>query len=217
VETAVRDPNTRESWLRWARLLAWLTILYNVVEGMVAVGFGVADESLALFGFGVDSWIEVGSAVVILWRLHGGSRAQDREKRATRAIAGLLVLLGAGMVLGGGVSLVSRGHPETTLPGIVVAVVSLLSMAFLWRWKVRAAEFLDSSAVRADAACSRACMQLSVVLFVGSVAYALVPGLWWADAVAACALGLLVGRDGLEEWREVDEESDDDTTEESRP
>lgn len=195
-----------ERWWTRALWLAWLTIAYNLVEGGVAMGFGLADESIALFGFGVDSWIEVTSAVVVLWRLQGesgraGAASLERERRATQGIGVLLGLLGVAMAIGGVVTLASAARPETTLSGVVVSVASLALMAFLWRAKVRTADVIGSRTLRADALCSRACMQLSVVLLAGSALYAVAPALWWADAVAAVALGFLVGREGWSSWR----------------
>lgn len=197
---------TLDRWWTRALWLAWLTIAWNVVEGVVAMGFGLADESIALFGFGVDSWIEVTSAIVVLWRLRGesgrgGALTLDRERRATQRIGVLMGLLGFGMSFGGVVALAEGAHPATTLSGVAVSVASLALMAFLWQAKVRTAEALGSATLRADAACSRACMQLSVVLLVGSALYAVAPALWWADAVAAVALGFLVGREGWQSWR----------------
>ncbi len=204
------DVSPRDAWLRRAHVLAWATVAWNVLEGVAAMGFGVSDESLALFGFGADSWIEVGSAVVVLWRLRGeaggpGAPSRERERRATQVIGWLMGLLGVGMAAGGVASLASGGHPATTAPGVVISALSLGFMAFLWRAKVQTAEALDSRTVKADAACSRACMQLSVVLWAGSALYLVAPASWWADAVAAVALGLLVGREGLESWREARE------------
>jgi divalent metal cation (Fe/Co/Zn/Cd) transporter len=198
----------RERWLRRALALAWATALYNVVEGIVAVGFGLSDDSIALLGFGIDSWIEVGSAGVVGWRLAGESgrtaeHSLARERRATQVIGALLGALGVGMAAGGVATLLLGGHPETTVPGVIVAGASLGFMAWLWRAKVRAARALDSRTITADAACSRACMQLSVVLLAGSLLYAVAPALWWADAVAAVVLGVLVGREGVESWREA--------------
>jgi divalent metal cation (Fe/Co/Zn/Cd) transporter len=203
--TAIADE--RPGWVRWAHLLAWATILYNAVEGVVAVGFGLSDDAIALLGFGIDSWIEVGSAVVVLWRLRAEAGSADRrlarERLATQGIGVLLALLGVGMALGGAVTLARGHHPATTVPGVVIAASSLVFMAWLWRAKVRAAGALDSRTLTADAACSRACMQLSVVLLAGSALYAAAPALWWADGAAAIALGLLVGREGVQSWREA--------------
>lgn len=192
---------TERQLLRRALALAWFTIAYNVLEGIFAVWFGLAEESVALLGFGVDSWVEVGSAVVVLWRLRGergGPLVRERERRATRIIGVLLLVLAVGVAAGAVLQLVSGTHPATTLPGTIIALVSLSFMAFLWRAKLAVARALDSRTLLADAACSRSCLQLSVVLLAGSLVFLVAPVLWWADAVAALALAWLIGREGWE-------------------
>lgn len=193
---------SRTQWLRYARALALFTVGYNLVEGLVSMGFGWADDSLALFGFGADSFIEVGSALLVLWRLAGdeGGCASTRLKKERRAALGiglLFLLLALGTALGAALSLASRRHPETTLPGLVVSLASLGFMVWLWRAKLRAAHHLDSRSLEGDAACSRVCIQLSGVLLGGSLLFTLWPSLWWADSVAALALALLIAREGL--------------------
>jgi divalent metal cation (Fe/Co/Zn/Cd) transporter len=191
----------RETWLLFARRLAVFTILYNVVEGLVSVGFGVADGSVALSGFGADSFIEVGSALIVLWRLReeGGcaSTRLKRERNATLGIGILFVLLAVGAGLASVLQLVARRHPDTTLPGFAVAFVSLVFMFGLWKAKRRAARALDSRTLEGDAACSLACIQLSLVLFVGSLGFLVLPALWWADALAALAIAVLIAKEGL--------------------
>ena len=91
----------------------------------------------------------------------------------------------------------ARHHPPTTVPGLVISALSLACMVFLWRAKRQAAQALDSATLEADAACSLACIQLSTVLFAGSLLFLLLPGLWWVDAAAALGLALLIGREGL--------------------
>jgi len=187
---------TPSDWRRRALWLAGLTIAYNLLEGLVSMHFGWADDSVALFGFGVDSFIEVASAGLVLWKLldHGNL---DRERRATSTIGWLFLWLGAGVAGGALLQLAARRHPPTTVPGLVISALSLAFMVFLWRAKLRTAQALDSATVAADAACSRACIQLSAVLFAGSLAFLAIPFLWWADAVAALALALLIAREGL--------------------
>ena len=90
-----------------------------------------------------------------------------------------------------------HGHPGTTVPGLVVSVLSTSFMVFLWIEKARAGKALDSRAVQADAACSLACVQLSVVLFAGSLVFLLAPVLWWVDGAAALAIAGCIGREGL--------------------
>lgn len=193
----------RARLVRRALLLAWLTITWNVVEGVVAMGFGFAEESLALFGFGVDSFVEVGAAVMVLWRLRGDfgtgdALARDREKTATIVIGSLLLLLAVGVTIGSVLELATGGHPTSTVPGLVVSTLSIALMLFLWRAKRSVALELDSRTLLSDAACSRSCLQLSVVLLVGSLLYVLFPVLWWADSIAAIGLAGLIGWEGYQ-------------------
>lgn len=183
-------------WRRRALWLSGLTIAYNLAEGLVSMAFGWTDDSVALFGFGADSFIEVASALLVLWKLldHGDL---ERERKATRSIGWLFVLLTAGVAAGALLQLITRRHPPTTVPGLVISALSLSFMGFLWRAKLQAAKALDSAALEADAACSRACIQLSLVLFAGSLVFLLLPALWWVDAVAALGLALLIGKEGL--------------------
>jgi len=183
-------------WRRRALWLAGFTIAYNLLEGVVSMAFGWADDSVALFGFGADSFIEVASALLVLWKLldHGNLA---RERKATLGIGRLFLGLALGIAGGAILQLTARTHPPTTVPGLVISALSLAFMVFLWRAKLRAAQALDSATVAADAACSRACIQLSVVLFAGSLLFLLAPALWWVDATAALALAVLIGREGL--------------------
>ncbi|MBP7618630.1 MAG: cation transporter [Geothrix sp.] len=160
------------------------------------MAFGWADDSIALFGFGADSFIEVASALLVLWKLldHGNLA---RERKATLGIGRLFLALATGMAGGALLQLMARHHPPTTVPGLVISALSLACMVFLWRAKRQAAQALDSATLEADAACSLACIQLSAVLFAGSLLFLLLPGLWWVDAAAALGLALLIGREGL--------------------
>ncbi len=189
--------------IRRAILLSWFTIGYNLIEGFVSIGFGWSDESIALLGFGADSLIEVASAFLVLWRFRGESgqsagMSLQRERQATLGIGVLFILLAAGTFSGGAIQLFEGRHPETTLPGMVISVLSLSFMFFLWSAKRKVGIALDSSTVMKDAACSMACIKLSGVLFLGSLIYLLVPHLWWADAVAAICLSVLIAREGWE-------------------
>jgi len=183
-------------WRRRALWLSGLTIAYNLAEGLVAMAFGWADDSIALFGFGADSFIEVASALLVLWKLLDHGNLQ-RERNATLGIGWLFLGLGLGIAGGALLQMTARRHPPTTLPGLVISLVSLAFMVLLWRAKLRTATALDSATLAADAACSRACIQLSAVLFAGSLLFLLVPALWWVDAAAALGLAILIGREGL--------------------
>lgn len=193
---------TPVDWPARARWLAVATMAYNALEGVVSMGFGVSEGSMALLGFGLDSWVEVGSAGVVYWKLTRApgcaTTARERERVATRWIGRLFLALAVATAAGALLQILSGAHPESTLPGVVISLLSLSFMVFLWRAKLAAATALDSRALEMDAACSRACLQLSGVLLAGSAIYALVPALWWADAAAALALSALIGREGWE-------------------
>jgi divalent metal cation (Fe/Co/Zn/Cd) transporter len=196
------NARSAEQWAARARFLAWFTIGYNLLEGLVSMGFGWADDSMALFGFGADSFIEVGSALLVLWRLKEAagcrSEALARERKAALGIGLLFVVLACGIAGSAGFQLLSRHHPETTWPGLLVSLASLGFMFWLWRAKRQAAVALDSRTLEGDAACSLACIQLSCVLFAGSLAYLAFPGLWWADAAAAIVLAGFIAKEGIE-------------------
>lgn len=187
-------------WERRAWFLAWFTVVYNLVEAAFSVCFGLSDDSVALWGFGFDSLIEVASAVVVMARLRQGFKAPGTasERRAVLAIGFLFMSLAVVILLGAALQLRSRHHPPTTLPGLVISSASLAFMFFLWRAKTRVADALDSAALKSDAACSRACIQLSSVLFAGSLLFMLSPSLWWLDGAAAILLGSLILKEGME-------------------
>lgn len=180
---------------RRALLLVGLTVVWNLVEGVVSMHFGWSDDSVALFGFGADSFIEVASALLVLWKLMDHS-SLVRDRRAALAIGWLFLGLGLGVAGGAILQLVARRHPPTTLPGLVISALSAAVMFYLWRAKRAVAQALDSAAVAADAACSRACLQLSLVLLAGSLVCLVLPVLWWADALAALGLALLIAWEG---------------------
>lgn len=175
--------------------MALFTIIYNLLEGIVSIGFGIKEESVSLAGFGGDSLIEVGSAIVVLWRLKG---EVTRERTATFLIGVLFVLLAGVTIVSAGIQIGEGGHPETTLPGMIISAVSLSFMFFLWRAKVKVAYALDSKTLFQDAQCSLACIKLSFVLFFGSLIYWLFPSLHFVDAIAAMILGILIGKEGYE-------------------
>ena len=202
---ALVSPGPGVDWTHRARRQAGLTIAWNVVVGLVSMAFGLSEESVALFGFGLDSWVEVGSAVVVWWKLTRpmgcATTRSSQERRATRWISALFLVLAGATTLGAVAQLAAGGHPASTLPSLVVSVVSLGMMGFLWRAKRSAAAALDSRTLEMDAACSLACIQLSAVLFAGSLLFVAVPVLWWADGVAALVLSAFIAREGWEGWQ----------------
>lgn len=194
--------NVRERLLARASLLAVLTIGYNLVEGVVSMVLGGADETLALFGFGVDSFIEVISAVGV-WHMlrrirHNQGETRDVfEQRALRITGGAFYALTAGLVLMATLNLVQQHRPETTFWGVVVSLVSMSFMWLLIHYKVRVGTALASPAILADAACSKTCLYLSVVLLLSSAGYELT-GVGSLDAIGALLLAWFSWKEGRE-------------------
>ena len=180
------------------RKLAWLTIGWNAIEGVIAVGAGIADGSLALVGFGLDSFIEVFAGVVVLWQLRGV--AEEREASALRLIALTFFVL-AGYVVAEGVRDLLTGNEagESTV-GIVLAGVSLVVMPLLAWAKLRTGRELGNPVIMADSTETALCAYLSAILLGGLVLNAAY-GWWWADTLAAFGIAALAVREGLEAWR----------------
>lgn len=202
----MNTPLPERATARLAVALALGTIAWNVVEGGVSVAFGLSEESVALLGFGLDSWIEVASAGVVLWRLwgetgRGAGPSRERERSASRVISVLFMALALSAAGGAVFQLATASAPTSTLPGLIISSLSLSVMFALWRSKLRVARTLDSRTLEMDAACSRACIELSAVLLGGSLLVLLHPALWWADAAAALVIAALIGKEGLEGWR----------------
>ena len=185
-----------------ANYLALFTIFYNLVEGGASIWAGAADETLALFGFGVDSFIEVISAIGV-WHMlrriktNEGETRDEFEQRALRITGAAFYVLSVGLVLTAGINLYQQHKPETTVWGIVI---SLLSMSFMWyliRQKTKVGTALNSPAILADAACSRACLSLSLVLMISSIGYELT-GIGSLDAIGSIMISWLTFKEGKE-------------------
>lgn len=192
----------RERLCRQAYLLALVTIGYNVLEGLVSVWFGASDEAFTLFGFGLDSFVEVISGIAV-WHLvrrlrDAGSASPDPfERGALRITGGAFYLLAAGLVATAAVNVLEHHRPTTTFWGVVVSIVSIVFMGFLIRAKERVGRLLDSPAILADAACSRTCLYLSVVLLLASGGFA-VTGIGSLDAIGTAAIAWFAFREGRE-------------------
>jgi divalent metal cation (Fe/Co/Zn/Cd) transporter len=186
----------------WASALALITIFYNIAEGSISIFFGLEDESMSLFGFGLDSFVEVVSGIGI-WhmvrrvRQNGGEHLDRFEQRALRITGTAFYVLTLGLAITSIVNLV-RGHkPESAFWGIIVSLVSIVSMWALIRAKVSVGTQLNSQAILADAACTRACLQLSVVLLIASAGYKLT-NIGGLDSIGALVIGGLCFREGKE-------------------
>lgn len=200
----------RSRLVRRGQWLAWFTIAWNAIEGIAGIVAGIAAGSIALVGFGIDSYVEVFAGVVILWRLgkerHGQALSDAAEHRAVRLIAITFLLLATGVGVESLRKLVTGAEPEESFFGIGLATVSLIVMPLLARAKRRVGEDLGSRAVTADATETELCVWLSAILLAGLGLNALF-GWWWADPLAGLGIVYVAGREGIEHWRsdELDE------------
>lgn len=212
MSTVAGDPTAidRDRQVRRGRRLAWFTIAWNCIEGITGIVAGVAAGSVALVGFGADSYVEVFAGAVIVWRLaqerHGRDVSAAAERRAVRLIAITFLALAVGVGIESVRKLAAGEHPDESLLGIGLAVVSLVVMPLLARAKRRVGAALGSRAVTADATETTLCVYLSAILLVGLVLNATL-GWWWADPLAGLGIVVIAGREGIEHWRA--EEIDD--------
>lgn len=186
--------------LRRGRRLEYFTLGWNMLEAVVAVGAGWLAGSIALLGFGVDSLIECTSGVILLWRLASPAHDESREQLARRLVSLSFFLLAAYVCFEAVKSLVTSELPKASVPGIVLAAVSLIVMPLLARAKRRVAANIASHALKADSRQSDICAYLSAILLGGLVLNALL-GWWWADPVAALIMVPIIAREGFEAWQ----------------
>ncbi len=187
----------RTRWRRSALVLAWATIAWNSLEALVALASGAEAGSIALVGFGLNSIVEVGSALVVVWQFSGADA--EREQRALKLIAGSFFVFAAYVTGQAGWDLVARSEPSESVPGIILATLSLVVMPVLAVSKRRLGRRMSSRTVVADGGQTMLCSYLSAVLLVGLVANATL-GWWWADPIAALVIAALAVREGREAW-----------------
>jgi len=196
---AILTPQRRAQLNRRSLHLAYATAGYNLVEGVVAVAAGAAASSTALLGFGLDSFIEVSSALVVIWQFR--SRVPEaRERLALRLIALSFFALATWISVDAVRSLLGRGEAEPSPVGIGIAAVSVVVMPLLVWAKRRTGRELGSATVVADSMQTLLCTYLSGILLVGLVLNALL-GWSWADPVAGLIIAAVAVREGVEAWR----------------
>jgi divalent metal cation (Fe/Co/Zn/Cd) transporter len=193
------DPARRAQLNRRSLHLAYATAGYNLLEGVVAVTAGAAASSTALLGFGLDSFVEVSSALVVIWQFR--SRVpENRERLALRMIAVSFFALAAWVTVDAVRALLGSEQAETSLVGIGIAAVSVVVMPLLVWAKRRTGRELGSATVVADSMQTMLCTYLSAIVLVGLVLNATL-GWWWADPVAALVIAAVAVREGVEAWR----------------
>jgi divalent metal cation (Fe/Co/Zn/Cd) transporter len=198
--------DSRAKDLRLALLLTYITIVWMVIETAVALAAGIVAQSLLLVAFGIDSAIELGSAIVVFRRFRieshekfasGVFAAEAIERKSARIAGYLLFLLSAYVLLQAIFGLVTRHAAETSPIGIAVAIIAAIGMPFLAKAKLRVAGNIDSRSFRADAMETLTCGYLAWVLLAGLVLNALTHW-WWIDSVASLAIVPLLIHEGWE-------------------
>ncbi len=192
----------RNKLYKWALGLAWITIIYNLLEGIISVGLGISDETLALFGFGVDSFVEVISGIGILHmvfriRKNENENPDEFEKTALKITGTAFYVLTAGLLLTATLNIIYGAEPETTFWGIIISIVSIVTMKMLIDAKVIVGKKLNSQAILSDAGCTKACMYLSIILLISSVGYELT-GIGGIDSIGAILIAVFSFREGKE-------------------
>jgi divalent metal cation (Fe/Co/Zn/Cd) transporter len=188
---------------RRGRRLEYFTIGWNTLEGLVAVIAGASAGSISLVGFGVDSFIEVASGSALLWRMSVDADAHRREQServALRMVGVGFLLLAVYIAFEAVRDLVGQEAPAHSLPGIVLACVSLVVMPLLSRAKRRVGAGLHSAAMHADAKQTEFCTYLSAILLGGLVLNS-AWGLWWADPIAALMMVPIIAKEGIDGLR----------------
>src|ERR1700730_8870664 len=180
--------------------LEYFTVVWNTFEGLVAVLAGIVAGSISLVGFGIDSFIEVTSGSVLLWRMSVDSdvhRRETNEKLALRIVGTCFLLLAAYISYDSISDLWSKRAPEHSVAGIILACVSLVVMPVLSRAKRKVGRALDSAAMHADAKQTEFCTYLSAILLAGLLLNAYF-GLWWADPLAALIMVPIIAKEGID-------------------
>ncbi len=189
-------------YLRMALILGIITVAYNIAEGAVSTIFGYADDTIALFGFGLDSFVEVLSGIGIVHMVIRMRRSpvsgRDRFERQALYVTGVsFVILAAGLTVGSVLNIVSGVRPQTTVPGIIISILSIFTMWALYSLKKSTGRKLNSEPIIADANCTKTCFYLSLILLASSALYALVK-VPYIDIMGGLGIAWFAFREGKE-------------------
>lgn len=197
--------NTIKLW-RAALWAALITIFYNIFEGVVSVIFGYSDETLSLFGFGLDSFVEVISGLGVFHMIIRINKNQDKrdlfEKIALRITGFSFYLLTAGLIFTAILNIVNKSHPSTTFWGIVISIISILTMNFLMRFKMSIGKKLNSNSIIADANCTKTCIYLSIILLISSILYEIFK-IGYIDSIGALGIAFYAFKEGRESFEKA--------------
>jgi divalent metal cation (Fe/Co/Zn/Cd) transporter len=194
--------NTTRRLYQYALLLGIFTLVYNLLEGIVSITYGVSDETLVLFGFGVDSFIECLSglgiiAMILRIQRNPETSKTNFEKTALRITGFAFYLLTAGLVLTSVLSIITAHKPETTLVGLIVSLISIVVMLALVAAKRNVGRRLNSAPILADANCTMTCVYMSVILLGSSLVFQLA-GFGYIESIGLLGLSYFSFREGKE-------------------
>ena len=190
---------------RIALILAVFTVFYNLLEGFISVYFGAHDETISLFGFGIDSFVEVISGVGI-WHMlirikRSGNENRDQFEKTALKITGFsFYILMVGLLITAVYNLIVNHQPETTFWGIIISIISIFAMSILIYYKKKIGEEINSKALIADANCTKTCLYLSIILLISSIGYQLtqIGGIDSAGAIFIAYFSFKEGREAFE-------------------
>ncbi len=190
--------------LKKALILGIITVVYNIIEGLVSVFFGAKDETLALLGFGIDSFVEVISGIAIVHMIlrmkYSKVISRDKFERTALIINGsAFYLLTAGLIVGSALNIIYNIKPETTFAGIIISVISIGTMYYLMKAKLSVGRELKSDAIIADANCTKTCFYLSFILLASSGLYEIFK-IGYFDVLGSLGIAYYAFKEGRESF-----------------
>lgn len=193
--------------IKKAIILSLITIFYNIAEGLISIYFGAGDETLALLGFGIDSFVEVisgiGIAHMIFRMKYAKVQSRDEfEKTALKVTGTAFYLLTAGLIVGSVLNIINNVKPNTTIPGIIIAAISIATMYWLMTSKLKVGRDLKSDAIIADANCTKTCFYLSFILLAASGLYELFH-IAYFDILGSLGIAYFAFKEGRESFEKV--------------
>jgi divalent metal cation (Fe/Co/Zn/Cd) transporter len=193
--------------IKTALYLSLITIFYNLAEGLISVKFGIEDDTLVLLGFGVDSFVEVISGLGILHmilRMQKGTIEQRDgfERTALKITSISFFILTAGLILGSSINLINETKPETTFVGIIVSIISIITMYALVKLKLKVGRQLNSDAIIADANCTKTCFYLSLILLASSLTFEIFK-VSYLDIAGTIGIAYFAFREGKESFEKT--------------
>jgi divalent metal cation (Fe/Co/Zn/Cd) transporter len=201
----------KEKYLRLAIVLSIITIGYNMLEGIISTYFGASDDTLALFGFGADSFVEVISGIGI-WHMvrrmqsHEVATHDQFEVTALKTTGVAFYLLVAGLLIGAGSSIYHQSTPSTTQAGVIISAISILTMYFLYKEKLKTGLQLESQPIISDAHCTKTCFYLSFILLFSSGIY-MIFKIPYIDALGSLGIAWYAWKEGREAFQKANTKS----------